>query len=89
MLNEILEETKMLSLFAHPVNVTDQLLHVTRLILSVVEKRIDAYWGRFGAVAQPEMVKMLMRVGLSQEAATVRVLMTDLVEFRKSSLLSG
>lgn len=73
--------------FADPTKVvTSGLLHRTLLFFPILkQKHIDSYWQRFNDAAKPEMVKMLVRAGLPEKEAEERVLVTDLVEFRKSS----
>ena len=73
--------------FAYPESITPQFFQVARLLFPVLRQEIDSYWEKFTAVGAPEMVEMLTRTGLSREEAEQRVFFTDLVDFKKSSMV--
>lgn len=73
--------------YVHPDNITFNHIQAMRMTMPIIKQEIDEYWKRFMSIAQPEMVSMLIRTGMTEKDALERVIFTDLVEFKKSSMI--
>ncbi len=85
--NELLKDVDLMRRkFISPI-VSEYEIQGTLLKLPVIQNIIDRYWSDLIESLRPEIIKMLINSGLSEQEATARAVHIDLVEFQKSSMI--